>query len=96
MTQNQVNIFHKKAVLIYTLPVWKVLKLKCVSAPKKQPTDEVVAGILICNWRGTETGMIIDIFTLLTEQIQRQIIRFSNSEPPDHPRGQFSEQKWVR
>lgn len=58
---NQVNIFHKKAVLIYTLPVWKVLKLKCVSAPKKQPTDEVVAGILICNWRRTETGMIIDI-----------------------------------
>lgn len=34
MTQNQVIIFHKKAVLIYTLPVWKVLKVKRISAKR--------------------------------------------------------------
>lgn len=80
-----------KAVLIYALPVWKVLKLKHICVPKKQPVSQVVAAFLICNWRRTQTGMIIDIshLTLLAEQIQRQIIRFCNLEPPDHHRGYF-------
>lgn len=91
MTQNQVDLFHQKAVLISTLPpfLWKVLKVKHISAPRKKTICKVV-GILIGNWKWKETGMIIDILrltlALLVEQNQRQIIRFCNS---DHHRGYF-------